>query len=108
MFTINNTPIKTVDEFKYLGRILDKNDNDWPAVCHAIKRAQIVWIHLRNLTRKDKADPKTMTSTYKAVVQAILLYGAESWVLSYGENPAKISPTMCTIYYRETYQTRPN
>jgi hypothetical protein len=37
MFTINNTPIKTVDEFEYLGRILDKNDNDWPGVRRAIK-----------------------------------------------------------------------
>jgi hypothetical protein len=30
-FTINNKPIKNTDEFKYLGRILEKNDNDWPA-----------------------------------------------------------------------------
>jgi hypothetical protein len=34
VFTINNTPIQTFDEFQYLGRILDGNDNDW---CYAIK-----------------------------------------------------------------------
>jgi hypothetical protein len=32
VFTIGNTPIKKVDEFKYLGRMLEKNDNDGPAV----------------------------------------------------------------------------
>jgi hypothetical protein len=31
---------------------------------------------------KDQDDPKTTTPIYKAVVQAVLLYGAESWVLT--------------------------
>jgi hypothetical protein len=31
IFTISGTPIKTVDTFKYLGRILEKNDDDWPS-----------------------------------------------------------------------------
>jgi hypothetical protein len=47
MFTINNTPIKTVDEFKYLGRNLYKNETDWPAVHQAINQAQIVWSRLQ-------------------------------------------------------------
>jgi hypothetical protein len=38
IFTIN----WTVGEFKYLGRILDRSDNDWPAIRQAINWAQAV------------------------------------------------------------------
>jgi hypothetical protein len=81
-FTIKNKPIKNTDEFKYLGIILEKNDNDWPAIRRSISRAQMVWGHLQKLLTKDTADPKDMTPMYKAVVQAVLLYGAETWVLT--------------------------
>ena len=32
-----------VDYFKYLGRILHRSDEDWPEVCHNIRRARQVW-----------------------------------------------------------------
>jgi hypothetical protein len=37
---------------------------------------------LGRLLSKEKADPKSMASVNKAVVQAMLLYGSESWVLT--------------------------
>jgi hypothetical protein len=46
--------------------------------CHS----QMVWSRLQKLLTKDKADPKTMTSRYKAMVQAVLLCEAESLVLT--------------------------
>jgi hypothetical protein len=60
--------------------MLEKNDDDWPVVQQAINGAQMVWSCLQKLLTK--ADPKTMTSIYKAMVQEVLLYGAESWVLT--------------------------
>jgi hypothetical protein len=30
IFTVSDTPMKTVDTFKYQGRVLEKNDDDWP------------------------------------------------------------------------------
>jgi hypothetical protein len=82
VFTIKGAPTKSTNEFKYLGGVLERNDNDWPAVRHAIQRAQMVGGHLQRLLTKDHADTKTMSSLYKAVVQAVLLYGSETWVLT--------------------------
>jgi hypothetical protein len=32
VFTVYGGPIKIVTEFKYLGRVVEKKDDDWPAV----------------------------------------------------------------------------
>jgi hypothetical protein len=40
------------------------------------------WGRLQRLLTKDCADTKSMSSIYKAAVQAVLLYGSETWVLT--------------------------
>ena len=35
--------IKGVGRFKYLGRLLDRSDDDWPAVLHNIRKTRKVW-----------------------------------------------------------------
>jgi hypothetical protein len=82
VFTVNGQPINIVSEFKYLGRILDNNDSDWPAVKRAIQRARMTWGRLCRILSSKRATPEAMASIYRAVVQAVLLYGAESWVLT--------------------------
>jgi hypothetical protein len=82
IFTVNGVPIKNVSEFKYLGRIVAYNDDDWPAVIWNLKKARIVWGKLGRILSKEGTNPKAMASVYKAVVQAVLLYGSESWVLT--------------------------
>jgi hypothetical protein len=42
-FTAYGEPLKRVNQFKYLGRIVSYNDNDTPAVRRNIKRARRVW-----------------------------------------------------------------
>ena len=44
-------------------------------------RARSVWGRLGALLRREGADPKVSESFYRAVVQAIILYGSETWVL---------------------------
>jgi hypothetical protein len=34
VFKIGDKLIKKINEFKYLGRMLEQNDSDWPAVKH--------------------------------------------------------------------------
>jgi hypothetical protein len=58
IFSISGTPIKTVATFKYLGGILEKNDDDWPVVCGAINPAQMEWCQLQKLLTNYKVDPK--------------------------------------------------
>ena len=42
-FTISGQPIETVSEFKYLGRVLSNDDDDWPAVKANIRKAKARW-----------------------------------------------------------------
>ena len=48
--------IEGVETFKYLGRILDRYDNDWPAVLRNVGKAYRVWNRLGKLLRKEGAE----------------------------------------------------
>jgi hypothetical protein len=80
VFTANDIPLNQVNEFKYLGRILEKSDCDSPAINRNIKQARIAWSRLGKILTKERTNMKAMASVYRAVVQAVLLYGSESWV----------------------------
>ena len=67
--------------FRYLVKPLDQIDDDWPAVRRNIMRARSVWGRLGTFIRREGAEPKVSEIFYRAVVQAIILYGLEAWVL---------------------------
>ena len=46
-----------VDSFKYLGRILHRADEDWPAVLRNIRRERQVWARLGKLLRQEGEKP---------------------------------------------------
>ena len=73
--------IEGVETFKYLGRMLDRLDDDWPAVLRNVGKALRLWIGLGKLLRSEGTDPQVSAMLYWAVVQAVLLFGAETWVL---------------------------
>ena len=74
--------LEGVAKFWYLGIPLDQTDGDWPAVRRNIMRATSVWGRMGTLIQKKGAYPRVEEIFYWAVVQAILLYGLEMWVLS--------------------------
>jgi hypothetical protein len=82
VFYVQGVPIEIVSEFKYLGRVIKNNDDDWSAVNQNVKKATATWGRVCKILSKEEANPKAMATVYKAVVQAVLLYGSESWVLS--------------------------
>jgi hypothetical protein len=82
VFTVQGIPIETVSEFQYLGRIVTNNDDDSAAVNRNLTRARQKWGRIGKVIIRTGADPKTMASFYKAIVQSVLLFGAETWVLS--------------------------
>jgi hypothetical protein len=102
VFTINGAPIKSTNEFKYLGRVLERNDNDWPAVRRAIQRGQMVWGRLQCLLTKDCAD----TKDYVINIQSSCTSSIALWIKNMGTNwsngkdLADISSEMCEIYNR--------
>ena len=69
-------------EFKYLGRVLTAGDDDWPAVVGNLGKARKSWGWLDRVLGRERADPKVSRSFYTAVTQAVLLFGAENWVLT--------------------------
>ena len=67
--------------FTYLGRPLDKSDDICLAVHRNIQKVRQVWGRLGKLPRREGADPFVSAIFYRAVVQKILLFGSETWVL---------------------------
>ena len=67
--------------FQYLGRTLDQTDDDWPEVIRNIMLARSVLGRLVTLLRYKGEDPRVSENVYRAVAQAILPYGSETWVL---------------------------
>ena len=57
-------------------------DDDWNAVVGNLKRARESWGRLSLILRQEGADPKVLGNFFIAVMQAVLLFGAETWLLT--------------------------
>ena len=73
--------LEGVSIFRYLGRTLDQTDDDCPELRRNIMRARLVWGRLGTMLRQEGVDPRVAEMFYRAVVQEILLYGVDKWVL---------------------------
>ena len=62
--------------------MLTATDDDWLAVAGNIRKAQVSWGRLARVLGREGADPKVSWSFYTAVTQQVLLFGAETWVLT--------------------------
>jgi hypothetical protein len=71
-----------VSQFKYLGRIMSQNNSDWPAVHRNIKKALRKWAMIARPLLRTGVAPKVVVMFYKAIVQAVLLYACETWVVT--------------------------
>ncbi len=68
--------------FKYLGQLLAHDDNNSQAMRANLKKARKSWARVSSVLRAENASPKVCGVFYKAVVQAVLLFGSETWKLS--------------------------
>jgi len=82
VITIGGVPLGAVQMHQHLGRLLACNDNDWPAIQTQLKKARSRWGSLSRILVREGAIPRVSGMFYKAVVQAVLLHGCESWVLT--------------------------
>ena len=57
-------------------------DDDWIAVVGNFGKARKSWGWLSRVMGREGADPKVSGNFYKAVAQAVLIFGAETWVLT--------------------------
>jgi hypothetical protein len=67
VFTINGEPIETVEEFKYLGRIVTREDDDEAAVKGNLAKAKKKWASMQRFLITDGVDSKTMAIFYRTV-----------------------------------------
>ena len=81
-FTAYGDEIESVKVFKYLGRQLSSTDCDWPALYKNLSKARKRWGMVSRVLRREGASPRVSGMFYKAVVQSVLLFGSETWVVS--------------------------
>ena len=81
-FTAYGDVLERVEVFKYLGRLMAMDDNDIQAVRSNLRKARKVWARLSRLLRTDNATPRVCGMFYKATIQAVLLFGSETWNLT--------------------------
>ena len=81
-FEAYGKPIDTVIKFKYLGRVMTAGDDDCPAVAGNLINVWKSWGRLTKIFIREVADMKVSGNFFKAVVQQVLLVGAETWVLT--------------------------
>ena len=74
--------IEVVALFKYLEWPLYQSDDELPAVRQKIRKARQVWGILGFIMKREGANPIISAAFYRAVVQVVLLFEAETWVLS--------------------------
>jgi hypothetical protein len=81
-FSIAGEVLKQVEVFKYLGHLLAQDDDIIQAIRTQLRKARATWAQVGQVLRYENVSSHIATTFYKAVVQAILLYGSKTWVLS--------------------------
>ena len=81
-FEVYGEHLQAVPSFKYLGIILTEGDDDWPAVTGNLGKARKSWGRLQWILSREGATKRVLGNFFKAVVQQVLLFGAETWVVS--------------------------
>ena len=71
-----------VEIFQYLGRLLAYDDKDIQAICSNLKKAWGRWAGILGVLRVENTSPRVYAMFYKATVQAVLLFGSETWNLT--------------------------
>ena len=67
-----------VTSFKYLGRVILKTDNKFPAVMSNLAWSKKVWSRMSRILSREGATPQVSALFFKAVIQAVLIFEAEA------------------------------
>jgi hypothetical protein len=81
-FTVHGDALEKVKIFKYLGKMMTQDDNGIRAMQYQLRKARGTWARIGQVLRSENATPWVAAKFYKAVVQAVLLYGSETWNLT--------------------------
>lgn len=74
--------LEQVEVLKYLGCLMSQDDDNIQAICVLMQKARATWARIGQVLWSENASPYVAARFYQVVIQAILLYGSESWVIS--------------------------
>ena len=80
-FSPYERPLYMVTSFRYLGRVILAADDDCQAVVRNLFWARAVWRRMTCILSRDGASPRVSDFFIKSMVQAVLLFGLETWVV---------------------------
>ena len=63
-------------------RFLTAVEDNWPEVVGKLKKVQKIWARLTRILGREGDNPRVLGVFFKAVVQAVLIFGSETWVLT--------------------------
>ncbi len=81
-FNVNETVLEWDEVFKYLGHLLEQDDDDAQAIRQQMRKARGVWARVGQVLHGENVTPWVAATFYKAVIQAILLNGSKTWNLT--------------------------
>jgi hypothetical protein len=81
-FTVHGDVLERVEVFKYLGQMMAQDDDDIHAIRAQLRKARATWARVGQVLWSENASPPIAVRFYQAIVQAILLYGSKTWVIS--------------------------
>ena len=81
-FSTYGCSLEMVTSFKYLGRVLLAQNDDWPAVIHNLEKARTVWRRMLRILSREGVSPRVFGFFSKAISQSVSLFGAETWVVT--------------------------
>ncbi len=81
-FTAYREELERVKVFIYLRRLIMYDDANTQAMWSNLRKAWGCWARILHVLRAENATPWTSGMFYKATMQAVLLYGSETWSLS--------------------------
>ncbi len=82
LFSVHGVALERVEVFKYLGRLLAQDDGDTQAIRAQLRKARSTWARVGQVLWAENVPPRVAAKFYKGVVQVVLLYGSETWVLN--------------------------
>ena len=80
--TAYGIPLTPVTSFKYLGRFILEVGDDWPAVVNNLQISRKKWARLTRVLIREGADAWTLVHIYLAMVQLVMMYGLDTWVMA--------------------------
>ena len=82
VFFVYGTPLMAVPSFKHLGHIIFSTDDICTEVDLNLQWVQGKWGRIVSILGREGADKRTAGKFYVVVVQAVLLFGSETWVVT--------------------------